>query len=509
MHGLVQSLRYTIRLLLLKSPGFTVTAVLILGFGIGVNTAIFSLIDAVLLNPLPFPKADRLVQIFQLRTGDGYPVPIDYPDYQDLRRDQRSFENLSVSFYDYLDLSGSGNPERLTAILASPDLFRVTNLPFLLGRPFTEEEDKSGGPLMVVLSESLWRGRFNSDPHIVGKNLTLSGESFEVIGICPRQVEDVGTPPKDLLYVPAHVLESFGSTGIRRRDEHFLSCFGRLKEGITLAQAQADLETIQNNLVVRYPDTDKGHGIRVTRLLDSTIASYAATIWLLGAGVGCLLLISSANVANLLFVRALDRREEMMIRATLGASRSRLVSQLLLEAAVLSLFGGALGSLIACWVIALIKVLSPQHLFRFQEINLNATALLFIVGVTALVSLLSGLLPACSLSRASLGFALKDESGRAGTAGPRRQRTQSLLVSGQVALACVLLIGAGLLVRSFQAAQSLPLGFNPHQLLTIKIYPTSNQYADLPHLKQFFDTVLDKARRLPGIVDAAMWVRKR
>jgi putative ABC transport system permease protein len=156
MHGLVQSLRYTIRLLLLKSPGFTVTAVLILGFGIGVNTAIFSLIDAVLLNPLPFPKADRLVQIFQLRTGDGYPAPIDYPDYQDLRRDQRTFENLSVSFYDYLDLSGSGNPERLTAILASPDLFRVTNLPFLLGRPFTEEEDKSR---KVVLSESLWRGR--------------------------------------------------------------------------------------------------------------------------------------------------------------------------------------------------------------------------------------------------------------------------------------------------------------------------------------------------------------
>jgi putative ABC transport system permease protein len=295
MHGLLQSLRYTGRLLL-KSPGFTVTAVLILGFGIGTNTAIFSLIDAVLLNPLPFPKANQLVQIFQSRTDKGFLDRsdwgnLDYPDYLDLRGSQQSFVSLCVQYWDYLDLSGQGIPERLTAIFASPDLFKVTNLPFILGRPFTDEEDKSGGPLVVVLSESLWKAHFNSDPNIIGKNMTLSGESFQVIGVCPRQTEDVCTPSSDSVYVPLHVSEFFQGPWLDRRDQHALLCFGRLKKGVSSARAEADLGVIQSNLVARYPDTNKGYGIHVIPLLDSTIATYAATVWLLGAAVGCLLLI--------------------------------------------------------------------------------------------------------------------------------------------------------------------------------------------------------------------------
>lgn len=504
MRGLLQSLRYTARLLR-KSPGFTITAVLILGFGIGANTAIFSLIDAVLLNPLPFPKADRLVDVTQPRATDHYWSQLDYPDYLDIRDSNHSFDDFAVSTWGgFLDLSGQGEPERLTVVYASANLFKMTNLPFVLGRPFNDDEDKTGASLVAVLSEPLWRTRFNSDPNIIGKNLTLSGESFQVIGVCPRQVEEVTTPPKDLLYLPVHVSELFWGPWLKKRDEHGLSCLGRLRDGITLAQAQADLEIIQNNLVSQYPDTDKGYGIHLSPLLDITVASYSATVWLLGGAVGCLLLISCANVANLLFARALERRREMTIRATLGASRSHLISELLLEAVFLSVVGGLVGVVVALWAIGLIKTLSPVHLRCFQEINLDTTALLFVLGTTAVVSLLSGLLPALSHSKANLGSALKDEGGRGGTVGPQRQRTQSLLVAGQVALACVLFIGTGLLARSLQAIQNISLGFNPRHLLTATINPTSAKYTDMTRIRELFDGILEKARRLPGVTDAAM-----
>jgi len=503
MRGLLTSLRYTIRLLF-KSPGFTITAILILGFGIGANTAIFSLIDAVLLNALPFPKADRLIHIFQPRANDAFRSEMDYPDYLDIRAANHSFDILSVSYWWYLDLSGQGQAKRLTAVFTSPELFKITNFPFLLGRPFSAEEDKLGGSLVTVLSESLWRGQFNSDPNIIGKNLILSGQSFQVIGICPRQVEDLSTPPTDVLYVPLHVSELFQGTWLDKRDERGLFCWGRLKDGVNCAQAQTDLEVLQNNLVAQYPAAEKGHGIRVVPLLDTTVETYSGTVWLLGAAVGCVLLISTANVANLLLVRALDRRKEMAIRATLGASRRRLIGQVLLETGFLSLLGGAVGLLIALVSIEAIKALSSADLHRFQELSLDTTALCFIFVLTALVSLLSGFIPAWSLSKTRLGSALKDEAGRGGTTGLQRQRTQSLLVGGQVALACVLLIAAGLLVRSFLAAQTLALGFNPDHLLSVDINPTSKEYADMPRLRNLFNAVLEKVRQLSGITSAAM-----
>lgn len=503
MDRLLQSLRYSIRLLL-KSPGFTITAILILGFGIGANTAIFSLIDAVLLNALPFPKADRLIHVFQPRVNDVFRSEMDYPDYVDIRAANHSFDILSVCYWWYLDLSGQGQPKRLTAVFTSPELFKVTNLPFLLGRPFSAEEDKPGGSLVTVLSESLWRSQFNSDPNIIGKNLTLSGQSFQVVGICPRQVEDLSTPPTDVLYVPLHVSELFQAPWLDKRDERDLFCWGRLKEGVNCAQAQADLEVLQNNLLAQYPAAEKGHGIQVVPLLDTTVETYSGTVWLLGAAVGCVLLISTANVANLILVRALDRRKEMAIRATLGASRRRLIGQLLLETGLLSLLGGAVGLLAALVSIEAIKALSSADLRRFQEVNLDTTALFFIFVLTVLVSLLSGFIPAWSLSKTRLGSTLKDEGGRGGTTGPQRQRTQSLLVGGQVALACVLLIAAGLLVRSFLATQTLALGFNPDHLLSADINPTSKEYADMPRLRNLFSAVLEKVRRLPGITSAAM-----
>jgi putative ABC transport system permease protein len=496
----MSGLHHTLRLLR-KSPGFTITAVTILGFGIGVNTAMFSLIDAVILNVLPYPEPDRLVQIFQPNGNNSHAALVDYPDYVDFARSQHSFDHLALSNWFFLDFAGQGNPQRFTAVFATPSLFSVTNLPFVLGRPFTEEEDKHGGPLVAVLSEGLWRSRFNRDPNIIGKNLRLSGETFEVIGVCPREAEDFNTPADDVVYVPFHILEIFGNE-IEHREAHWFSCFGRLKRTVSIAQAQADLELIQRNLATRYPDT-RGYGVKVIALQDSMVSSYSTMVWLLGGAVACVLIVSCANVANLLFARGMTRRREIIIRATLGASRRRLIGQLLLESILLALLGGIIGLLLASCLIGVIRAVSPDYLYRFSQIKLDPAALLFVFAVTALVALLSGLLPALNLAR--IGSNLKGDDGRTGMTSWQRQRVQSFLVSGQVALACILLITAGLLVRSFRIMQSLPLGFNPDHLLTANITPTSAKYQiSTVQVWRLLDAVLEKANRLPGVIDAAI-----
>jgi putative ABC transport system permease protein len=499
----VSHLRHTIRLLL-KSPGFTVSAVLILGLGIGVNTAVFSLIQTVVINALPFPDPGQLVHISQRRANDRYWSSISYPDYADIGKSNRSFAELAISDWDFLDFSSEGVPERLTAVYVTASLFQVTKLPFILGRPFTEDEDKKGGPLVVVLSESLWRNRFNADPHIIGKNITLSGRSFQMIGVCSRQVEDISTPPEDPLYVPLHSGPSTDDSW-ERRDHHDQYCLGRLKPGVSLAEAQAELEVLQRNLAIKYPEAENGYGIRVASLSNMTVSSFAPTAWLLGAAVGCLLLISSANVANLLYARALERQREMSIRSALGASRIRLLSELLLETALLSAASGVVGSLIAWAAVEVTKKISPEDFHRFQEVHLEPDALLFICALTILVAGLSGLFPSLSLSQVNPGSALSNENGRSGTAGPRRQRLRSILVASQVALATLSLIGAGLLVRSFYAAYCLPLGFNAQHLLSANISPTSVKYAKDPsQLLILWNQVLEKARHLPGVTDVAM-----
>jgi putative ABC transport system permease protein len=315
-------------------------------------------------------------------------------------------------------------------------------------------------------------------------------------------VEDVGTPTTDTFYVPLHIGFSTPQPGRGDRDQF---CIGRLKPGVTLAQAQADLEVIQNNLAERYPDAEKGYGIRVQSFSGLTVSGYATTIWLLGAAVGCLLLVSISNVANLLFAKALDRRREMNIRSTLGASRTRLILQVLAETTFLAAIGGLAGLVIAWVAIELIKKVSPEDFRRFQDVQLDTKAFIFILGVTVLVALLAGLFPALSVSHTDPGSALKDEGGRLGTAGPQRQRAQSWLVASQVALACVSLIGAGLLVRSFFAAYCLPLGFNAEHLVSANINPTTPRYTNDPgQLLVLWGQVLQKARRLPGVIDAAM-----
>jgi predicted permease len=497
MRALISHLRHTIRLLV-KSPGFTITAILILGLGIGANTAIFSLINGVLLKPLPYPQGDRLVVIYQ-PTQDVRRMGMAYSDYVDFRAGQHTLQDLTLIRADEFQITGDTEPERLDGAYVTGNFFAVMGRPFLLGRPFGVKEEKAVANV-IVLTDVLWRSRFHGDPKIIGKNITLNGRSFEIIGVSPRQASEI---ERIDLYVP-FTLDPHYKDVSSRRSGHMFDCVGRLKDGVTLEQAQADFEVITRNLVTEYPVTSAQFGVKLVPLLDSVVSEYATTLWLLGGAVLCLLLITCANTANLLLARARERTKEITVRAALGASRERLLLQLLSESLVLALLGGFAGVLIGCWGVSLIKALDPGKITRLQSITVDGTALLFVFGLTLLTALLFGLLPAMVLSRANLASALRDEGGRTGTAGRERHRSQSILVAGQVALASVLLIGAGLLLRSFLALQSAPLGFNSHNVLVADVYLASTKYADGEKRKVFFDSLLDKVRRLPGIIDAGL-----
>jgi putative ABC transport system permease protein len=496
MQGLLASVRYSVRLLL-KSPGFTITAVLILGFGIGANTAIFSLIDAVLLRPLPYLHPERLVMVSMPYQNDPL-QPFDYPDYLDMAAAETSFDSLAIAHDSFRDLTGSGETERLAVEFVSPSVFTLTGRAAIIGRVFNTQEDIPHGPALAVIGERFWRNHFNRDPSVIGKKLTLSEQTFEIIGVVPAQLDLWGPRPTDI-YLPINLC---GWDAIYLRTYHIFNCFGRLKDGVSIAQAQAELEVVHNGLMDRYPDTDKGYGIRITPLLENVVSGYSGTVWLLGAAVAVLLLIAAANVANLLFVHGLERRRELAIRAAIGASRSRLIGQMLLETSVLAFLGGIAGLSLAVGIIEIIKQLSPPEIFRIQEVRVDLTAMLFVAGVIVLVAFVSGVLPAFSLSKPKLGSVLKDAGGWTGAGGLEKYRTQTILVASQVALACTLLIGAGLLVRSFEAAQTVPLGFDPHQILTAELKLTGLSY-DGAKTRAFWDAVLAKVRQLPGVAEVA------
>jgi putative ABC transport system permease protein len=497
MRSLISHLRHTVRLLL-KSPGFAVITVLILGLGIGANTAIFSLIDGVLLKPLPNPRADQLVRIYQ-PSQDSDHMNMAYSDYVDFRGDQRTLQDLALLYRDDLQIIGSGDPERVEGAYVTGNFFTLLGRPFLLGSPFGEKEDASAANV-VVLSDRLWHARFHSDPNVIGSSINLNGRVFQIVGVTPEQVS--ATWQMDL-YLPFSVSPRYADVK-SRRSGHMFNCYGRLKDGITLQQAQADFELITRNLQTSYPATSAEFGIKLVPLLDSVVGDYSATLWSLGGAVACLLLITCANTANLLLARARERMKEMTVRAALGASQGRLLVQLLSENLVLAVLGGAVGVVTACWAVSFIKWLDPGKITRLHSIAIDASSLLFALCVTLLTALLFGLLPALLISRANLASALRDEGGRTGTAGRDRQRGQNVLVIGQVALASVLLIGAGLLLRSFLALQNAPLGFNSHHVLLADVYLANAKYADNAKRKAFFDELLDQVQHLPGVLDASL-----
>jgi putative ABC transport system permease protein len=495
-----QILRYTL-LLLLRCPWFTSSAILVLGLGIGINVAIFSLLTNVVLRPAPYPRSDRLATL-ALYSRNGGAVGVDFPDYQDICRAQQSFSKLAIARRDFVDITENRRPERLRIVFASSSLFSVTDRPFLVGRAFTEAEDTPGGPIVAVLSERFWRAHFAADPRIVGRTIILSEQSFQVIGIAPSQVDDWGPPPTDL-YVPINVMRIFGYK-LDRRDVHLFLCFGRLRDGVSINEAKANLAVIQQNLESQRADTGKDYEIGVSPLLDTILANYSATIWLIESAAVCVLLLSLANITNLYFVRSFERKKEMAVRAALGASGVHLIILLLAEPIVLSVLGGGIGTLVAFFAIQVIQTLSPADLYRFREVTFNPTAWLSLTGLTLACALIPGLLPAWRYSQISVNDELREDHSRSGAVSVKQKRGQSALVACQVGLAYILVFGATLLVRSFQTVQNVPLGFNPDRLLWVEIYPTSGKYADLHRLRVLFDKVVEKVRNLPDVAEAAM-----
>jgi putative ABC transport system permease protein len=484
-------MRQTLRLLL-KSPAFIITAVLILGFGIGANTAIFSLINAVLLKPLPYPRADRLVEIFQpLRTIQKFYVC--YPDYFDFCATQHSFTDLAATCNEDLILTGRGEAAQLPGIFVTGNYFRTLGRRMLVGQAFGPETDQPNTPPVAVLGEHLWRSRFHADPAAVGNHVVLGGIDYQIVGVTAQRSDETTDA-----YLPFNFEPNLTRLKTERAN-HSCRCFGRLKDAVTLQQAQADLEVTSENLRRRFPDTHATVTVRVAPLLDSVVGDFTSTLWLVGASVGLLLVIACANIAGLNLARGLERQREMTIRASLGASKSRLIWQLLGETVAILCVAAIAGLLLAEAGVDLIRWLAPSGLPRLDEIHFDLGAFLLILAVTAVMSILSGLVPALALAKTNLASTLRSEGGLAATVGLQRQRLQHGLIIFQVALASLLLFGCVLLARSFEAVENAPLGFNPRGVLITDIYLPDSKYGTVPQCRAFFDSLMAQVAALPGV----------
>jgi putative ABC transport system permease protein len=484
-------MRHTLRLLL-KSPGFTVTAVLILGLGIGANTAIFSLIDTVLLKPLPYPRSDRLVEIFQpLRTIQAFYVC--YPDYFDFCAAQHSFTDLAATCNESLIFTGQGDAAQLEGAFVTGNYFRTLGRAILMGNAFGPETDRPDTAPVAVLGEHLWRNRFHSDPTVVGTHMVLGGVVYQIVGVTAQRSDETAE-----VYLPFNFEPDLASLKTERA-RHSCRCFGRLKDDVTLQQAQADLEVTSENLQKRFPDTHATVTVRVAPLLDSVVGDFTPTLWLVGASVGLLLVIACANIAGLNLARGLQRQKEMTIRASLGASKSRLVWQLLGETMAVVCAAAIAGFFLAQAGVASIRWLAPSALPRLDEIHFDVGAFLLVAAVTTVMSIMSGLFPALTLAKTNLASTLRSEGGLSTTVGPQRQRLQHGLIIFQVALASLLLFGCVLLARSLHAVENVSLGFDPRGLSITDIYLPDSKYGTISQRKAFFDYLMVKVGALPGV----------
>ena len=489
---MIQDLRYGVRMLL-KHKGLAFVAVLTLAMGIGANTAIFSVVNAVLLRPLPFTEPEQLLWIGGW-AGEDKEQGITPADFLDYREQSQSFAQLAASVSDSVptNLSGSGEPERLKGALVTANYLEVFEVKPALGRTFVAEEGEEGRERVVVLSHNLWQRRFGADPTIVNQTITLDKRELTVIGVMPPEFQ---YPPGVDVWQPLSFSASPQSP-FRSRELHFLRPIARLKPGVTIKQAQAEVETIARALEAQYPKTNKGESLFLMPLQERLVGNIRLTLMVLLGAVGCVLLIACANVANLLLARAASRRKEIAVRSAIGATRGRVVRQLLTESLTLALLGGAGGMLLAWWSVKPLVSLSANYLPRAGEVQVSAPVFGFTLAIALLTGLLFGLVPAWQSARLDLTEALK-EGGR-GAVGAQHNRVLSLLVVGEVALAMVLLIGAGVLVNSFIRLQQVSPGFDEKNLLTARI-DLPNPYAQPEKKAQFFEQLQQRVAALPGV----------
>ena len=491
METTFRDIRYGLRGLL-KRPGFTVIALVALALGIGANTAIFSLVNAVILRPLPYPEADRLVWVWGNFSG-GSTASVSPADYLDFRSQNKTFEQFAatMSITAPATLTGSGEPERLTASLVTGNYFQALGVTPALGRDFSLDNEKPGNDQVTILSYELWQKRFAGNPGIVNQRISLDSKSFEVIGVMPK---DVTFPQTAELWVP---LNFDASPEMKVRAAHFLRPLGRLKAGVTVAQAQADTDAIAKQLEQQFPKSNTTWNLRLEPLRDRLIGSSRTTLFILFGAVGFVLLIACANVANLLLVRATARQKEVALRTALGASRWRIVRQLITESLILALVGGTLGALIAAWGIDLLVTLTRDSIPPTAIVKIDATVLAFTFVTSLLTGLLFGVIPAFRTAKLNLSDALKE--GAKGSEGTFRNRTRSLLVVFESALAVVLLIGAGLLIRSLVALQNTNPGFDANNVLTMRVDLPRGKYDTAEKSSNFFQQLEQRLAGLPGV----------
>jgi putative ABC transport system permease protein len=493
METLIQDIRYGLRSLW-KRPGFTVVALITLALGIGANTAIFSLINAVLIRPLPFREPDRLVWSWgNIRNGSNRASvsPLDYLDY---RQQNRSFEEFAamISVPLSANLTGGGEPQRLTAAGVTGNFFQALGVQPALGRTLMLENENTGRDQVAVLSYGLWQKRFGGDPGIINQRIALDGKSFEVLGVMPR---DFDFPATTEVWVP---LNFDVQPGLKQRKAHFLRPVGRLKAGVSLAQAQADTDAVARRLEATYPDTNTGWNLRLVSLREQIVGNIRSTLYILLGAVGLVLLIACANVANLLLAHAASRRKEIALRTALGAGRLRIARQMITESVILALLGGALGTLLAIWGVQALIALSGDNIPATAHVKIDLTVLLFTLVTSVLTGLLFGLAPALRTMRLSLSETLK-EGGRSGSESGQRNRTRSLLVIFECAVAVMLLVGAGLLIRSLVRLQSTNPGFDSSNVLTIRIDLPDQKYATPESRSNFWEQFESRVGALPGV----------
>jgi putative ABC transport system permease protein len=500
MDSLLQDIRYSLRRLF-KSPAFTLVVVLTLALGIGANTAIFSAVNAVLLRPLAYREPERLVTIehFYPSLGD-MKAPVSVPGFRDYQAHGRSFESMAVEDGWAANLTGEGEPVRLRGARVSGRFFGTLGVPALLGRGLLPGEDSAGREHVVVLSYGLWQRLFGGSPGVVGRSLSLNGESYEVVGVMPREFRDYYNRIVELWAPIVFRPEEFGDD--RRTNEH-LNLIARTRHGVPVAQAAAEIRTLAEQLKRQYPDAYPSDWSLVTTSLAQRATGNVrpALLVLLGA-VGFVLLIACANVANLLLARAAARSKEIAVRTALGASRERLVRQLLTESVLLALAGGVLGLFLAFWGVRSVVALNPANLPRADEIGIDPAVMLFTLIVSLVTGVVFGLVPAMHASTTDLHGMLK-EGGR-GTAGDRGgQGLRRMLVVAEVALALTLLTGAGLLVKSFARLQGVDPGFDPDRLLTFNLSLPAARYPADTQRAAFFDQVLPALAAVPGVRSVA------
>jgi putative ABC transport system permease protein len=485
---------------LVKNPAFSAVAIVTLALGIGANTAIFSIVNAVLLRPLAYPNADRIM-VLNESSGPGQDYSVALPDYFDWRNDNTVFEHLAATHKESRNLSGipGRDPERISCASVTRNFFDILGVAPKIGRTFTEDEDKVGAAPVVVISDRLWQRAFNRDQAVLGSSITLHDQNFTVIGVMPAQV----TSPQDTDIWLSMMRRSNNPVWMDRSIHPMIYVWGKLKPGVTVAQARTEMKTIAARLEKTYPETNRNETAVVTPLLENLVGKYRTNLALLLGAVGLVLLIACANLANLFAARGAARAREFAVHAAVGATRGQIIKKLLIESFLIALLGGMFGFFIAFWARDGLIALSPEGSSRFQQISFDPTVLGFTFLIASLTTVLFGLWPAWQASHGDVQLALKTGSAGSGDP-PSARRARDWLVISEIALTLTLLVAAGFVLKSFSKLQSLELGYEPHALFTARFELPWQKYNDRDKINIFRKALIEKVRALPGIQSAAV-----